>query len=135
MIPNPRPARVLEAGDRLLCFGKLESMRDMISDRTRRARTLRVRQLSSQEPQPARGSTDVTPHRAEPSAGSAPVAPEPLVSPAVHIASIAPPHIVSSHLPSGPLAAAEEPARDGQPSVAIGSTAEHITAEHITATS
>jgi ribosomal protein S6--L-glutamate ligase len=47
VIPNPRPARVLEAGDRLLCFGKLESMRDLVSDRTRRARQLRIRHLAS----------------------------------------------------------------------------------------
>lgn len=36
VIPNPRNARELEADDRLLCFGKLESMRDMIPDRKRR---------------------------------------------------------------------------------------------------
>lgn len=29
VIPNPRAARVIEAGDRLLCFGKLESMRGL----------------------------------------------------------------------------------------------------------
>ena len=45
VIPNPKPSRVLEANDRLLCFGKLESMRDMISDRTKRARQLRIRKL------------------------------------------------------------------------------------------
>ncbi|MCC6510574.1 MAG: 30S ribosomal protein S6--L-glutamate ligase [Pirellulaceae bacterium] len=50
VIPNPRPARVLEAGDRLLCFGKLESMRDMISDRTKRARQLRVLRLKEGTP-------------------------------------------------------------------------------------
>lgn len=36
VIPNPRTDRVLEAEDRLLCFGKLESMRDMIPARGRR---------------------------------------------------------------------------------------------------
>lgn len=36
VIPNPKESRVLEAEDRLLCFGKLESMRDMIPDRKRR---------------------------------------------------------------------------------------------------
>ena len=36
VIPNPRGSRVLEAGDRLLCFGKLEEMRSMIPDRKRR---------------------------------------------------------------------------------------------------
>ena len=36
VIPNPRTDRALEADDRLLCFGRLESMRDMIPARTRR---------------------------------------------------------------------------------------------------
>ena len=36
MIPNPRLDRELEADDRLLCFGRLEAMRDMIPDRKRR---------------------------------------------------------------------------------------------------
>ena len=36
VIPNPRPARELEAEDRLLCFGKLEAMRDMVPARRRR---------------------------------------------------------------------------------------------------
>jgi ribosomal protein S6--L-glutamate ligase len=36
VIPNPRQERELEADDRLLCFGKLEAMRDMIPQRTRR---------------------------------------------------------------------------------------------------
>jgi len=36
VIPNPRLKRRLEAGDRMLCFGKLESMRGMIPARTMR---------------------------------------------------------------------------------------------------
>jgi ribosomal protein S6--L-glutamate ligase len=43
VIPNPRETRVLEANDRLLCFGKLESMRDMIP--ARKKRRARVRKL------------------------------------------------------------------------------------------
>ncbi|NND70725.1 MAG: RimK family alpha-L-glutamate ligase [Rhodothermales bacterium] len=35
-IPNPRPDRILEAGDRLLSFGKLESMRHLVPDKTKR---------------------------------------------------------------------------------------------------
>jgi ribosomal protein S6--L-glutamate ligase len=35
VIPNPRGQRVLEADDRLLCFGKLEAMRDLIPERRR----------------------------------------------------------------------------------------------------
>jgi ribosomal protein S6--L-glutamate ligase len=38
VIPNPRPSRQFEAGDRLLCFGKLELMRDLIPAKTRRTR-------------------------------------------------------------------------------------------------
>ncbi|MCA9785607.1 MAG: TrkA C-terminal domain-containing protein, partial [Candidatus Cloacimonetes bacterium] len=45
VIPNPRLSRELEAGDRLLCFGKLELMRDLIPARTRRKRAQQVRQL------------------------------------------------------------------------------------------
>jgi ribosomal protein S6--L-glutamate ligase len=36
VIANPRPGNVLEAEDRLLCFGKLEEMRSMIPDRKQR---------------------------------------------------------------------------------------------------
>ncbi len=38
VIPNPKTTRVLEPGDRLLCFGKLESMRGMVPEKTRRRR-------------------------------------------------------------------------------------------------
>jgi len=38
VIPNPRKDRVLEPGDKLLCFGKMEAMRGMIPSRTRRRR-------------------------------------------------------------------------------------------------
>jgi ribosomal protein S6--L-glutamate ligase len=41
VIPNPRDSRVLEANDRLLCFGNLEQMRDMIPARRRRRARLR----------------------------------------------------------------------------------------------
>ena len=56
VIPNPRPVRVLEAGDRLLCFGKLDAMRDILSDRTKRARQLRVRRLHGRLPEPSRAA-------------------------------------------------------------------------------
>ena len=36
VIPNPRGDRVLESGDRLLCFGKLDEMRDLVPARARR---------------------------------------------------------------------------------------------------
>jgi ribosomal protein S6--L-glutamate ligase len=39
VIPNPKGTRVLEVNDRLLCFGKLESMRDLVPARRKRERT------------------------------------------------------------------------------------------------
>ncbi|GAB3580988.1 RimK family alpha-L-glutamate ligase [Calidifontibacter terrae] len=56
VIPSPRPSRVLEANDRLLCFGRLEEMRSMIPERPRKRR--RVKKLAkaaieeAQNPQP-----------------------------------------------------------------------------------
>jgi ribosomal protein S6--L-glutamate ligase len=41
VIPNPRTTRHLEAGDRLLCFGKLEEMRSMIPSRRRRRQRIK----------------------------------------------------------------------------------------------
>lgn len=46
VIPNPRKGVVLEAGDRLLCFGKLEEMRSMVPERRRRR--ARVRRLPAE---------------------------------------------------------------------------------------
>ncbi len=45
VIPNPKPDRMLEAGDRLLCFGKLESMKGMIPKKTRKRRSPAIQQL------------------------------------------------------------------------------------------
>lgn len=45
VIPNPKPSRVLEGHDKLLCFGKLESMRRMVPAKTRRRRRPQVRTL------------------------------------------------------------------------------------------
>lgn len=36
VIPNPRSSRELEVGDRLLCFGRLDGMRDLVPARRRR---------------------------------------------------------------------------------------------------
>lgn len=49
VIPNPRSDRVLEPDDKLLCFGKLESMRGMIPTKTRRRRQPKVKELVSDE--------------------------------------------------------------------------------------
>lgn len=38
VIPNPKSSRVLEAGDRMLCFGKFESMKELVPEKTRRRR-------------------------------------------------------------------------------------------------
>ena len=45
VIPNPRSQRLIEAGDRLLCFGKLESMRDLVPTKARRKRQPQVQTL------------------------------------------------------------------------------------------
>lgn len=45
VIPNPRSDRLLESGDRLLCFGKLERMRDLVPARVRRRRRPKVMAL------------------------------------------------------------------------------------------
>ena len=44
-IPNPKATRELEANDKLLCFGKLESMREMIPARTRQRRQPKIADL------------------------------------------------------------------------------------------
>ncbi len=44
-IPNPRSERVIEAEDKLLCFGKLESMRSMVPVKERRRRRPEIKEL------------------------------------------------------------------------------------------
>ncbi|MFG0284271.1 MAG: 30S ribosomal protein S6--L-glutamate ligase [Phycisphaerales bacterium JB039] len=44
VISNPRGSRILEPGDRLLCYGKMEMMKDMVASRRKRKR-IRVRRL------------------------------------------------------------------------------------------
>ena len=46
VIPNPRSDRVLNATDRLLCFGKLEAMRSMIPPKTRKKRKPQIEDLN-----------------------------------------------------------------------------------------
>ncbi len=46
-IPNPRPERILEAKDKLLCFGKLDSMRGMVPVKTRHRRQPHIADLPS----------------------------------------------------------------------------------------
>jgi ribosomal protein S6--L-glutamate ligase len=47
VVPNPRLKRHLEPGDRLLCFGKLEILRDMIPRKTRQKRSPQIQKLQS----------------------------------------------------------------------------------------
>jgi ribosomal protein S6--L-glutamate ligase len=48
IIPNPKSERVLTANDRLLCFGKLESMKGLIPDRTQKRRKPKMKNLPKQ---------------------------------------------------------------------------------------
>lgn len=45
VIPNPKESRVLEANDKLLCFGKMESMRDMVPAKAQRRRAPKIGHL------------------------------------------------------------------------------------------
>ena len=49
VIPNPRNSRVLEPDDKLLCFGKMEYMRDMVPKKARRRRQPEVKELMTEE--------------------------------------------------------------------------------------
>ncbi|MEO0530324.1 MAG: 30S ribosomal protein S6--L-glutamate ligase [Planctomycetota bacterium] len=49
VIPNPRLKRTLEAGDRLLCFGKLDAMRELVPEKARRRRRPKVKHLPEGE--------------------------------------------------------------------------------------
>ncbi|WP_425402591.1 cation:proton antiporter regulatory subunit [Halofilum ochraceum] len=48
VIPNPKYERVLEGGDKLLCYGKLESMRRMVPVKARRRRRPEVKTLDTE---------------------------------------------------------------------------------------
>lgn len=45
VIPNPKASRELHSDDRLLCFGKLESMKDLIPEKTRKRRSPKMKKL------------------------------------------------------------------------------------------
>ncbi len=47
VIPNPKASRILEADDKLLCYGKMESMRAMVPVKTRRRRRPTVQELNT----------------------------------------------------------------------------------------
>ncbi|WP_405234530.1 RimK family alpha-L-glutamate ligase [Lentisalinibacter salinarum] len=45
VIPNPRSERPLQADDRLLCFGKLDAMRDLLPPKAQRRRRPKIHEL------------------------------------------------------------------------------------------
>lgn len=49
IIPNPRNDRELEAGDKIICFGKFESMKGLIPEKVRKKRKAKVKVLKSTE--------------------------------------------------------------------------------------
>lgn len=48
VISNPREARELEAGDKLLCYGKLDAMRGFVPDRPKRRKRVNPKKLEGQ---------------------------------------------------------------------------------------
>ncbi len=57
VVPNPKSSRVLESNDRLLCFGELESMRDLVPARRRRRARPKLGPLPPQPPEDEPSST------------------------------------------------------------------------------
>ncbi|MEE4107720.1 MAG: TrkA C-terminal domain-containing protein [Halieaceae bacterium] len=51
-IPNPKIDRILEAEDKVLCFGKLDTMRRMIPAKTRRKRRPKLQDLPPEVTEP-----------------------------------------------------------------------------------
>lgn len=53
--PNPKPSRVLEVGDRLLCFGKVATMASLVPAQSERRRKLEIRPLDTARTADERG--------------------------------------------------------------------------------
>lgn len=49
VISNPKTNRIIEAGDRLLCYGKLDSMRGLVPERRRRKKARKVEKLDPEQ--------------------------------------------------------------------------------------
>lgn len=49
VISNPKGSRIIEAGDKLLCYGRLDNMRDLASKRERKRRKLKPKKLDLSE--------------------------------------------------------------------------------------
>ena len=45
VISNPKTSRTIEPNDRLLCYGKVDTMRDLVPEKTRKKRKTKVQQL------------------------------------------------------------------------------------------
>lgn len=45
VVPNPKGGRILEAGDKILCFGRIDAMKDLIPEKTRKRRKPKIRKL------------------------------------------------------------------------------------------
>ena len=48
VIPNPKGERILEAGDKILCFGKIESMKELIPKGTLKRRRPKLKKLNTE---------------------------------------------------------------------------------------
>ena len=46
VIPNPKGTRVLEAGDKLFCFGRLDAIKNLIPEKTKKRRRTKPRSLN-----------------------------------------------------------------------------------------
>ncbi|MCA9298630.1 MAG: hypothetical protein KDA28_06165, partial [Phycisphaerales bacterium] len=57
VISNPRHERVLEKGHRILCYGKLESMRAFLPEKRKRRRSIKVRSLPMEHATEEAGSS------------------------------------------------------------------------------
>jgi ribosomal protein S6--L-glutamate ligase len=53
IIPNPKGDRELMAGDKLLCFGKIEAMKDLIPEKIQRRRKRKINNLTAEQIQQA----------------------------------------------------------------------------------
>ncbi|HCT44135.1 MAG: 30S ribosomal protein S6--L-glutamate ligase [Phycisphaerae bacterium] len=47
IISNPKSSRTLEAGDKVLCYGRLENMRDLAAKKTKKKRRIKPKTLST----------------------------------------------------------------------------------------
>ena len=48
IISNPKSSRILEAGDKVLCYGRLDNMRDLAENKVKRKRRIKPKKLSTQ---------------------------------------------------------------------------------------